>query len=208
MGAAVLGFAYWWLAARICPPEVVGLASAYLSLMGLVGLLGEAGLGTLLAGEIMRHPGRERALTVAAGCAAVIVSGIAGVTALVISEFAFHSLGGRAPSNLTQITFVVGCCLTGLSSVIDQALLGLLQGVLRMLRQFLFSICKLALLIAVTTRFSNEAAILLSWVAAQLISLGATALLARGPGKPVIAGPDFGLLNSLKVKVIDHYLLD
>jgi O-antigen/teichoic acid export membrane protein len=207
-GAAVLGFVYWWLAAHTCTPQAVGVASAYLSLMGLVGLLGEAGLGTLLTGEIMRHPGRERALTMAAGCAALVMSGAAGAAALCVSQAASRSFSGGSFHDVNSILFVLGCCFTGLSLVIDQALLGMLQGVLRMLRQFLFSGCKLILLIAVTARFSNETAILLSWVAAQLVSLLLTALLARRAGRPAIEAPDFQLLGTLRVKVIDHYLLD
>jgi O-antigen/teichoic acid export membrane protein len=208
IGAAALGFGYWWLAARTCTPEGVGRAAAYLSLMGLVGLLGEAGLGTLLAGEIMRHPGRERALTAAAGCAALVMSGIAGGVALFVSEAASRSFSGGSSHDVNSILFVFGCCFTGLSLVIDQALLGMLRGVLRMLRQFLFSGCKLILLVAVTARFSNETAILLSWVTAQLISLLLTGLLARRAGRRPIEAPDFQLLGALKTKVIDHYLLD
>jgi O-antigen/teichoic acid export membrane protein len=208
LGAAALGFVYWWLAARLCTPADVGSASAFLSLMGLVGLLGEAGLGTLLAGEIMRHPGREHALTVAAGCTALVISGAAGTIALFVSRASSHSFGGGSFHDVSSILFILGCCFTGLSLVIDQALLGMLQGVLRMLRQFLFSGCKLVLLAVVTARFSNETAILLSWVAAQLVSLLLTAVLARRAGRPAIEAPDFQLLGTLKVKVIDHYLLD
>ncbi|RWD20838.1 MAG: hypothetical protein EOS57_07935, partial [Mesorhizobium sp.] len=40
IAAAGLGFVYWWLAARLFPPEVIGKASALLSVMALVGLLG------------------------------------------------------------------------------------------------------------------------------------------------------------------------
>ena len=39
--AAILGFGYWWLAARWLPPEVIGTASGLISLMAFIGLLGE-----------------------------------------------------------------------------------------------------------------------------------------------------------------------
>ena len=74
MAMSGLGFVYWWLAARLFPPEVIGNASALLSVMGLVGLLGEAGLGTLLIGEIVRHPGKERGLVAAAASVAVVLA--------------------------------------------------------------------------------------------------------------------------------------
>ncbi|RWG45051.1 MAG: hypothetical protein EOQ62_18785, partial [Mesorhizobium sp.] len=40
IAAAGLGFVYWWLAARLFPPEVIGKAAALLSVMAFVGLLG------------------------------------------------------------------------------------------------------------------------------------------------------------------------
>ena len=40
VSTAGLGFAYWWLAARLFPPEAIGKASAILSVIGLIGLLG------------------------------------------------------------------------------------------------------------------------------------------------------------------------
>src|SRR3954464_13428789 len=60
--AAVLGFAYWWLAARSFSPDAIGRAAANFSLMQLVGMIGGAGIGTLLTGEIILWPGRERGL--------------------------------------------------------------------------------------------------------------------------------------------------
>ena len=42
------------------PPEVIGNASGLLSVMSLIALLGEAGLGTLLIGEIVRQLPQRR----------------------------------------------------------------------------------------------------------------------------------------------------
>src|SRR3712207_3210155 len=52
---SVLGFLYWWLAARLFPPEAVGLASAAISAMMLLGTMGMLGLGTVLIGELPRQ---------------------------------------------------------------------------------------------------------------------------------------------------------
>src|SRR6266853_6583633 len=59
---AVLGFVYWWLAARQFPPETVGFASAAISAMTLLGSICVLGFGTLLIGELPRHPGKEMSL--------------------------------------------------------------------------------------------------------------------------------------------------
>ncbi|MGO6900471.1 oligosaccharide flippase family protein, partial [Rhizobium ruizarguesonis] len=52
---AILGFVYWWLAARSFSAEAVGLAAAAISLMNLLANLGEVGLGPFLMGEIGRQ---------------------------------------------------------------------------------------------------------------------------------------------------------
>src|SRR5579864_3579031 len=57
-----LGFVYWWVAARQYAPEAVGLASATVSTMLLLGSISMLGLGTLLITELPRQPGREVSL--------------------------------------------------------------------------------------------------------------------------------------------------
>src|SRR5881227_2001050 len=52
---SVLGFVYWWLAAREFPPEVIGIASASISAMMLLGNFCMLGLGTLLITELPRQ---------------------------------------------------------------------------------------------------------------------------------------------------------
>src|SRR5690242_19080604 len=56
---SILGFAYWWLAARFFLAEAVGIASASISAMILLGNASMLGLGTLLIGELPHHRGRE-----------------------------------------------------------------------------------------------------------------------------------------------------
>src|SRR5579859_4976456 len=53
---SILGFVYWWLAARRFPPAAVGVASASVSAMVLLGGFCVLGLGTLLITELPRQP--------------------------------------------------------------------------------------------------------------------------------------------------------
>src|SRR5947207_15483674 len=55
---SLLGFVYWWLAARALPPAIVGLASAAISAMTLFGTFALLGLGTLLPGGLRHQRGR------------------------------------------------------------------------------------------------------------------------------------------------------
>ena len=54
-----LGFVYWWLAARVFVPQEVGIGSAAISVMTLLGTICMMGLGTLLITELPRQ--RENA---------------------------------------------------------------------------------------------------------------------------------------------------
>jgi O-antigen/teichoic acid export membrane protein len=69
-----LGFFYWWLAARKFLPETVGLASASISAMLLLGTIGNFGFGTLLMGELRQQ--RDQAGHLIA--TALITVGLAG----------------------------------------------------------------------------------------------------------------------------------
>jgi O-antigen/teichoic acid export membrane protein len=202
---AIFGFVYWLLAARWLPPEVIGTASGLLSLMGFIGLLGDAGLGTLLAGEIIRCPGRERGLISAALVAAFLLSLGTGTAILVLSEQVFHLLASRP---LVDPYLILGFGITGLSLVIDQAWLGMLESNFRMIRQFIFAVLKLGFLVIATIWFSDISVIIGSWVAPLLISIVVGELLMRRHNKTFFYRPDFALLFSLRDKVVGHYRLD
>lgn len=210
--AAALGFVYWWLAARSFSPEAIGKASALLSLMGLAGILGEAGLGTLLTGEIIRRPGCQRGLIAAAALAALVLSLGASGLGLLLLSLASGALGGVNSSPLSDLWLIVGSGLTGLCFIIDQAFVGMLQSTVRMLRQLLFSAGKLVFLAAVAMSVAmwsgDESTILMTWVAAQMVSLVVAELLARRYGGSLIQRPDFRQLRALKRKAAHHYMLD
>jgi O-antigen/teichoic acid export membrane protein len=207
LAAAGLGFVYWWLAARMFPPEVIGNAFALLSVISLVALLGEAGVGTLLIGEIVRHPGREAGLAGAAACiAATLALGLG-----LLFVFAEPLLSSARPIGdwFEACLFVFGCSLTAFSFVLEQALVGSLRSGARMVRQMLFSTFKLMLIAAAATAgFHSNAAILLTWVAGLLVSWIGLDLLTRGGARRLLAVPDFGLLHTLRGKVLGHYALD
>ena len=139
--AAVLGFVYWWLAARTFPAAAVGIESALISAMTFVGLLGEAGLGTMLIGEALGQGDRAAAMIVAAV--------LAGTGATLRSHYrsaACFSIT-RWMTLPTTVLFVLGCALTGFSFVIDGALMGLLRGEWQLYRNTLLAAIKLGLLL-------------------------------------------------------------
>ena len=124
---SVLGFVYWWVAARQFPPEAVGIASATISTMALLGSLCMLGLGTLLITELPRQPDQEGSLI---STALVVVGGVGGAGML----FAIISLYVSVQSNplkagiADSLVFAVGVSLTAVTLVLDQALIGILRG--------------------------------------------------------------------------------
>jgi O-antigen/teichoic acid export membrane protein len=205
VATAVLGFAYWWLAARLFPPEAIGTAAAILSLIALVGLLGDAGIGTLLMGEIVRHPGRAPGLV----AAAVSIGLALGLGMALSFVFGADFLGATRLIEdwVVGVGFVLGCGLAVVSKVADQALLGSLRGTSAMIRNVLFSAFKLALIVAAAA-VGSASAIILTWMAALLASWIGLDLLTRGGARRLLGTPDFNLLHTLRGKVFGHYALD
>ena len=207
VSSAVLGFAYWWVAARWFAPEAMGRASALLSLMGLIGLIGDAGLGTLMTGEASQA--RREGLISAAALVALCLSLSVGCIVLELLRLDSKPGHGMTSSGISGLLLVAGCGLTGLCFVVDQAFVGMLMSTVRMLRQVFFSTGKLALLPAIAVWSSSEAAILFTWVSAGIVSLGACELLLRRYKKrSLLHLPDFSALRRLRRKAAHHYLLD
>src|SRR6185312_11764393 len=145
---SLFGFAYWWVAARTAPAEAVGQASAAVSAMTLIGTIGMFGMGTMLISDLGRLRGRKWELIstclLVAGCAATA----GGLIYVALAHLALpglqHALGGTPAT----VLLVFGIALNAMTLVLDEALVGLLQGPLQLMRNFWFSIVKLVLLAA------------------------------------------------------------
>jgi O-antigen/teichoic acid export membrane protein len=145
---AGLGAAFWLVAARQFSPEAVGVASAAVAAMMLLGYLATVGLGTLLMGELPRLERGHRGLL----NAALLISGTIGVVLglffAYLSPLLSPDLEPLSDSLLAALVFAVGVSLTGLTAVLDQALIGLLRGNLQLARNVVFSAVKLIALAA------------------------------------------------------------
>jgi O-antigen/teichoic acid export membrane protein len=203
---ALLGFVYWWIAARSFSPGALGIASALISLMGFIGLIGEGGIGTLLMGEIIqRHPQHRQGLISAAMLSSFSLSCIVGGIVLVLSRFLFTALH---PSLFDYLWVFIGCGLTGNFLIVNKAFVGMLQSGFVTLHQFFYAICKLGLIVLVALWMSTETAILISWVGGLVIAIMLIEAFLRRTGRTLIHPPDFRLLYTLKQKAAHHYLLD
>ena len=209
---AVLGFVYWWLAARQFLPEAVGFASAAISAMTLLGTLSILGLGTLLLGELARQPGKEASLISAA---LILVGGVGACTGILFAIGAplistdFEPL--RASIQGIAL-FATGVSLTAITLVLDQALIGLLLGPLQLWRNALFATTKLVALFAAALWLSHTMGLTIyaTWAGGNAFSLAALAafIVLKGKGSVRSSVPRWALLGKFKLAALQHHLLN
>jgi O-antigen/teichoic acid export membrane protein len=207
-----LGFVFWWVAARMFAPAAVGLSSAAISAMTLLGTGCILGLGTLLVGELPRQPGKEASLISAA---LLLVAGLGGCSGIILAVAAPFISKDLAPldANLEAVAlFTVGVSLTATTIVLDQAVIGLWRGELQLFRNAFFSVVKIALLFAASVWLSSQTglAIYATWVigsALSLLPLAAYAMLKGGWSREVYH-PQWKLLWKLGPAALQHHSLN
>ncbi|SNY30452.1 lipopolysaccharide biosynthesis protein [Paractinoplanes atraurantiacus] len=207
---SLLGFVFWWVAARAASPEAVGQASAAVSAMTLIGTIGMFGMGTMLISDLsqLRGPKWELISTclLVAGAAAT-VGGIAyvAVAQLWIPGLQ-EALGGQAGT----VLLVVGIAVNAITLVLDEALVGLLKGPLQLMRNAWFAMIKLVLLAALAvapiTLTGNE--LLLTWVAGIVLSTAILSGALRRRGLIDSLRPRLSLLKGRGRSTFDHNLLN
>ncbi|MFG1989863.1 lipopolysaccharide biosynthesis protein [Actinoplanes sp. NPDC048988] len=207
---SLLGFVFWWVAARAASPEAVGQASAAVSALTLIGTIGMFGMGTMLISELsqLRGPKWELISTclLVAGAAAT-VGGIAyvAVAQLWIPGLK-EALGGQAGT----VLLVVGIAVNAITLVLDEALIGLLKGPLQLTRNAWFAVIKLVLLaglaVAPITVTGNE--LLLTWVAGIVASTAILGVALRRRGLIDSPRPRLSLLKGRGRSTFDHNLLN
>jgi O-antigen/teichoic acid export membrane protein len=207
-----LGFAYWWVAARWFPPEAVGVGSASISAMMLLGSFCILGMGTLLITELPRRPEQAGSLLTTA----LVVVGSAGLIIGMLFAFVAARLSVQfealAASNLDVLVFGSGVSLTAVTLVLDQGLIGLLRGSWQLWRNALFAVVKLVLLCVVSVAVAQRMAISISltWTGANSISILALYLCyvvkSRSFGRKCL--PRWSLLLNLGGAAFQHHLLN
>ena len=209
---SALGFVYWWVAARQFSPESVGIASASVSAMMLLGSLCMLGLGTLLITELPRQPGQEVSLI---STALVVVGGVGGgvgVLFAVVAPYVSAQFNPLKASIGDIIAFAVGVSLTAITLVLDQALIGILRGSLQFWRNTSFAVAKLLLLFMISLFLSQKTGMTIydAWalgIALSLAVLLGFAIYKGGwPGKAIL--PQWALLRKLGPVALQHHLLN
>jgi O-antigen/teichoic acid export membrane protein len=209
--SSVLGFAYWWVAARQFAPNAVGIAAAEISAMLLLGNLAVLGLGYLLIAELPRQQGREATLIATALAVAGGVGALFGVVFAFVAPLFLPDLGQLGTSAPTVALIALGVGVTAIGRVLDQAVLGLLQGALQLWRNLAFAVVKLIALVVVGFTVGDHLglAIYATWVAGELVSLvGLAALAYRRGGNARAFRPQWRLLGHWGRAALGHHAIN
>jgi len=201
-----LGAAFWWVATHYFSQDSVGIASASISAMTLLGFMSTVGLGTLLMGELPRLEIGHRSVINGALITTGSVGAALGLLFVAIAPLASANFDPLAQSLVTALIFAAGVGLTALTFVLDQALIGMLRGGIQLSRNIVFSVVKLAALVPVATAVSDAGPewIYATWTVGIAVSLVVLVRFYRhrddGP-----ASPDFSLFKSMRLHALTHH---
>lgn len=207
-----LGFVYWWVAARQFPLESVGIASAAVSAMMLIGGFCVLGLGTLLITELPRQPEQASSListglTIVGSVGALVGIGFAFVAPYI--SVGFQPLKANVG---TILIFAAGVGLTSVTLVLDQALIGLLRGGLQLWRNSFFAVIKLVFLFLVGLWLSqkNGMTVYTTWAlgsALSIVSLIGSIKFKQHRSLRAFL-PNWTLVRKLGLPALQHHVLN
>ncbi len=179
---SILGFVFWLVAARRFTAEEVGLSAALVSAMTLVSLLSNLGINTALVQMLpRREAGEAWSATLNAGLLVGLISGaLAGsVTLLVLplisSQFDVleHSVG-------YGLVFVGGVALTTATNLLDYACIAERKAEKTLIRNTVFSVVKIPVLLIPFVVGLGTFGIFFSWVAATAVTVVVAAAMIPG----------------------------
>ena len=205
LATSLLGVAFWFVAAQHFSEAAVGIAGAAVSAMLLLGFVGAMGLGTLLMGELPQRGRNPLALLNAALLLAAAAGTVLGLGFALLAPLASPNLAPLDETALAAACFAVSCGLTALAYVLDQSLIGLLQGALQLGRNVVFAATKLAGLVLVAALVTTPGAawIYSTWGGGVAVSLLVLAwLYRRRPGERL--WPDFAPLHGMRRAAASH----
>ena len=206
---SLLGAAFWWVCAHYFSQASVGIASAAISAMTLLGFMATVGLGTLLMGELPRLEVGHRSMINAALLTSGSIGAALGLAFVLIAPLASSNFDALQSSLGASLIFVVGVSLTALTFVLDQALIGLLRGGLQLSRNIVFTVVKLTALIPVAAVVADAGPqwIYATWTAGIAVSLVVLVRFYRHRDGGSLV-PNFSRLRDMRVSAATHHAVN
>jgi len=177
-----LGFVFWLVAARRFDASQVGLAAALISVMTLVSLLSNLGINTALVQMLpRRESGTDWSATLNAGLLCGVVSGaLAGLLAVLVLPLISSRFGLLDESIGYLLIFVAGVVLTTATNLLDYACIAERMAEKTLIRNTVFSVVKIPVLLIPFVVALGTFGILFSWVAATAVTVVVAAVMIPG----------------------------
>src|SRR3984957_904567 len=207
---SILGFVYWFVAARLAPAAAVGTASAIQSAAQFLGIFCVIGLNTLLISELAADKSEARSLMLTAaagvGVVAYIISAGVGIGLASLSSTLRQGLNG--PGEI--LIFAVLSALTTVLVLLDDACIGLLRGDLQLRRNAVFAVSKLALLPMLIWVWASQSGteLVVAWLAGLAISLVTLGVQLAKLTKGQSSHLDFHRIFEKRKLVMGHHWLN
>ena len=208
---AGLGFVYWVIAARYYPQELVGLASAAISSMLLLGEVGQFGLTTMLVGQLSRKVYKTSTLISTVMIVTVFTSGIPAIIFGFVAPILSTDFKPISSSFWNLALYTIGVISISTGLVLDYSSIGLERGELQLWRNSIFSVSKLVALVASSVWISSRSGMTLygTWTVSALLSLAISLVYSLSQGvKFSDLIPDFTLHKELRGLALGHYALN
>jgi O-antigen/teichoic acid export membrane protein len=142
----LLGFFFWFIAARMATQTAVGVASAIQAAALFMSVFSVFGLSTMLLSELAIDKSRTRSLVLTAGLAAAVTAAVAAAGVGVLLRTVSTELRKGLYDPIDIVLFALLSALTTLLVILDDACIGLLRGDLQLRRNAVFALSKLLIL--------------------------------------------------------------
>jgi O-antigen/teichoic acid export membrane protein len=211
---AVVGFVFWWLAARHFSQETIGFTGAALSSMEVVYRVSAMGIGTLLVSELHRIPTARRVLilngVLVTGGAGVLLGGVA---ALVAPVFLVTLAPLTADAPVGTVLFALGSAVATIALTIDEVLIGLLRPALQIVRGVTAAVVRVLVVVLAMQLFQlrHPLTLVAAWVLGDVLSLLLVYLLARKQAQESVDSVAMGdrtTVTALLRKALPHHALN
>lgn len=175
--SAVLGLAFWFLAARYCSQEAIGLGGAITATIVNLSNAAQLNFGNLLVRFVPTIGARAGRLILFAYATSVVASVIVAAAFLLVVG-AFMPKLGVLTENLGIITwFMVTVAIWSVFALQDSALSGLRQSIWVPVSKTIYQVIKIAMLVPLALVGLGWEAIALSWTAPVVVFVLAVNLL-------------------------------
>jgi O-antigen/teichoic acid export membrane protein len=206
-----LGFVYQVWAAQLYSKAIFGFSSALVSLMIALASVAMLGFGNTLIGELPNMQ-RDRGRLVSAALIANGVFGVLiGLIAVILAPMLSKEFAPLRDNLWLGLLFACGVALSGIGTVLDEALIGMLRGKLQLWRNALFAVLKLGLLLALgfsSFQAAGNVTLFASWVLGLAAAFVLLAWTMRAQRINVLPSPDFSRLWAARRVALGHHAIN